>query len=267
MKPISYHLAHIETGRAPRSGRKTSKNPRATGSILGTIMDPEQKETGSSDTAGKTAGVFCLGGGLVLWLTLILIAGAGCESTPPASYNNNLVSVPLAPGDADYANNPLREGDVVNITFQYSTSYNTVQKIPLDGDLNLESVGVVKAAGKTPIELQKVLADLYRPEIKDDVVTVKLVSAVSSIYVSGAVFHPGKLDMERPLTALEAVMEAGGFDPNRAKLSDVSVVRIENGKQHTYHVNLARALRGKDENPFYLRPFDIVHVPSKTFNF
>ena len=69
------------------------------------------------------------------------------------------------------------------------------------------------------------------------------------------------------MTALEAVMEAGGFDPTRAKLSQASVLRIENGRQKAYHVNLERVLEGEEETPFYLRPFDIVHVPSKTFNF
>jgi protein involved in polysaccharide export with SLBB domain len=73
--------------------------------------------------------------------------------------------------------------------------------------------------------------------------------------------------MERPMTALEAVMEAGGFDPTRAKLAQASVLRIENGKQKAYHINLQKVLEGEEETPFYLRPFDIVHVPSKTFNF
>ena len=62
-------------------------------------------------------------------------------------------------------------------------------------------------------------------------------------------------------------MEAGGFDPNRAKLSEVTVVRIEGGRQKTFHLDLRRILRGHEEAPFYVKPFDIVHVPTKTFNF
>ena len=69
------------------------------------------------------------------------------------------------------------------------------------------------------------------------------------------------------MTVLEAIMEAGGFDPNRAKLSAVTVLRIEDGKQRSYKINLKRTLRGEIEEPFYLKPFDIVHVPTKTFNF
>jgi polysaccharide export outer membrane protein len=169
--------------------------------------------------------------------------------------------------DANSGTNALQEGDLISITFQYSTNFNATQKVPLDGLLNLETVGPVKAAGKTPEELQTELSRLYAPQTKGDVVTVKLLAGASGVYVSGAVFHPGRIPMERQMTVFEAVMEAGGFDPNRAKLAAVTVVRIEEGRQKTYHLDLKRILQGRDESPFYLKPFDIVHVPTKTFNF
>jgi len=133
--------------------------------------------------------------------------------------------------------------------------------------LNLEQVGQVQAAVKTPLELQSELARLYKPQTKEDSLTVKVMSAVASVYVGGAVNRPGKIPMERPMTPLEAIMEAGGFDPNRARLGDVTVLRLEGGSQKTFHLNLKRVMKGSDSSPFYLKPFDIVHVPSKTFNF
>lgn len=202
----------------------------------------------------------------LLSAVIVALMLAGCQTSPPASSAFPGASAP-DPGTADYSTNLLHEGDVISITFQYATNLNALQKITLDGLLNLESAGTVKAAGKTPLELQLELAKIYKLQPQEDSVTVKLISAVASVYVSGAVFRPGKVAMERPLTALEAVMEAGGFDPTRAKLSDASVLRIENGRQRAYHIDLERVLEGRDETPFYLRPFDIVHVPSKTFNF
>jgi len=68
-------------------------------------------------------------------------------------------------------------------------------------------------------------------------------------------------------TVLEGIMEGGGFDPNRAKLSGVTVIRLEGGRQRTYVIDVRKVLKGTDEAPFYLKPFDIVHVPLKTFNF
>src|SRR5579883_856093 len=163
--------------------------------------------------------------------------------------------------------NLLREGDLVSIAFENSTNFNATQKIPLDGILNLETVGPVKASGKTPQQLQAELGRLYGPQTRNDPITVMLIAAATAVYVSGAVSHPGRVPMDRPMTALEAVMEAGGFDAAHAKLSDVTVVRIADGRQKTFHVDLKRVLQGKDDSPFYLRPFDIVHVPMKTFNF
>lgn len=170
-------------------------------------------------------------------------------------------------GTAAYATNNLVEGDVISITFQYSTNFNAVQKIGLDGKLNLQGAGLVPAAGKTPLQLQNDLTSLYKGQVKDDPVTVKIVAAEAAVYVTGAVTRPGKIPLERPLTVLEAIMEAGGYDPYRADLSEVLVLRVEHGRQKTYRVNLKRVLAGRAETPFYLKPFDVVQVANKTFNF
>ena len=73
--------------------------------------------------------------------------------------------------------------------------------------------------------------------------------------------------MERPMTVMEALVEAGGYDPYRAKLSSVIVLRVEDGQQKTYKINVNRMLDGKEDSPFYLKPFDVLQVPTKTFNF
>lgn len=190
---------------------------------------------------------------------------AGCQSTVPES-------APAAPPVFnDVATlgqtNLLQEGDTLEISFQYSTNFSTVQKISADGSLNLQAVGRVRAAGKTPLELQADLLKLYAPLVREDDITVKVISAAAVIYVSGSVIRPGKIALERSMTVVEAIMEAGGFDPNRARLSDVIVLRLESGRETVHHVNVKRILRRGDDSPFYLRPFDIVHVPTKTFSF
>jgi polysaccharide export outer membrane protein len=198
----------------------------------------------------------------------------GCQSSSsqkfaalPGERHDPGPSVSAYTSNSLYTTDALTEGDVVGITFQYSTNYNTVQKVALDGTLNLDTVGLVKAAGKTPLQLQDELAKLYKAQVKDDVITVKVITPASSIYISGAVVRPGKVPLDRPMTVLEGIMEAGGFDPNRAKLSSITVARLENGRQRIYHINVQKILEGADPNPFYLKPFDIINVPLKTFNF
>jgi polysaccharide biosynthesis/export protein len=133
--------------------------------------------------------------------------------------------------------------------------------------LNLDVAGQIKAVNKTVLQLQGELTTLYQSQAKDDPITVKIVAPEAAVYVAGEVSRPGKIPMERPMTAIEAIMEAGGFDPLQANLSGVSVLRVENGRQHTYRLNLKRVLDGKDDTVFYLRPFDVVRVPAKVFNY
>jgi polysaccharide export outer membrane protein len=205
----------------------------------------------------------------VVWFCLLAaflscVAGSGCKSAP----ENGAHARAFATFDGTgYPTNRLKEGDVVSIAFQYSTNFNATQKIALDGTMNLEGAGMVRAAGLTSIELQKELEKLYKSQTKDDPITIKVVMNVAAVYVSGAVLHPGKISMERPLTVVEAVMEAGGLDPYRAKASGVSVLRIENGRQVSYRLDLNKMIEGKSDVPFYLQPYDVVQVPTKTFNF
>jgi len=77
--------------------------------------------------------------------------------------------------------------------------------------------------------------------------------------------HPGKLMVDRPMLALEAIMEAGGFDAAKANLRKVGVLRQEEGKLRHFTVNLKRVLDGTSKQLFYLRPSDIVYVPEKAF--
>jgi len=195
---------------------------------------------------------------------LVALAVAGCRSYSPSAFTPVQVRDALS---IFYSTNLVQEGDVLAITFQYMTNFNSTQKVPLDGRISLDRVGQVKAAGSTVAGLEAKILSLYEPYVKQDYVTVRILSAATSVYITGAVVRPGKVPMEHPLTAMEGIMEAGGFDPFRANMSRVIVLRLESGEQRTYRLNLKRVLRGQDENPFYLKPFDIVHVPAKTFNF
>lgn len=205
-------------------------------------------------------------------LAVVMFFLVGCQSPAP-TYSSNLPGVPpvppspTGPGAANYATNVLAEGDVVGITFQFSTNYNTTQKIGIDGTVTLESAGPVKAAGKTPEVLQNDVAQAYGPKVKGDVVTVKLLSPAATVYVCGAVVRPGKVPLDHPMTVLEAVIEAGGFDQYRAQLSATTVLRIKDGREVSYPVNLKHVLQGNDPTPFYLEPSDIIYVPARVFNF
>jgi len=161
----------------------------------------------------------------------------------------------------------LQAGDGVSIRFGYSTNYDTVQKIALDGMLNLPEVGEVLAAGKTQPELQTELKTLFEPFVKDDKVTVTVIAPTAVVYVLGAVLSPGRLPLDHPMTLLEVVAAVGGFDGRRAQLSAVAVFRVVDGKQERFTFDLNQVMTGKQNTMFMVKPFDIVYVPPRKFNF
>jgi len=157
----------------------------------------------------------------------------------------------------------LREGDVVKITFPSSANLDTTQQIRRDGKISLPLVGEVQAAGETPNELQQKLIKLYAPQISSQELTVTVESSSFQVFVTGCVIHPGKVSSDRPLTALEAIMNAGGSDYAKANLKAVRVIRREKGMSESYILNLKLVMQGKDNHPFFLKPDDIVFVPEK----
>ena len=124
-------------------------------------------------------------------------------------------------------------------------------------------VGEVRAVGKAPAELEKDLMDLYSTQLVSKEVVVEVQSSLFPVYVTGSVLHPGKIMSDHPITALEAVMEAGGFDSAKANMKKVQVTRQKGGGTRIYVLNLKQVMDGRGGESFYLKPSDIVYVPEK----
>jgi polysaccharide export outer membrane protein len=173
-------------------------------------------------------------------------------------------SMPATAGDKSHsASVILREGDVLKITFPGSPNLDVTQQIRRDGKITMSLVGEVDASGQTPDALQKKLIELYAPQISSKEVNVAVQSSSFPVFVNGSVIHPGEILSDHPLTALEAIMKAGGFNYTAANLKAVKVIRTENGLHKNYVVNLKEVLDGKSDKSFYLQPGDIVFVPER----
>lgn len=158
----------------------------------------------------------------------------------------------------------LREGDVLRVSFPGAPNLNTAaQPIRRDGRISLPIIGDFKAVGLTPAEMEKELLKLYANDLQTKEVTVTVESSALPVYVSGAVLRPGKILADHPLTALEAIMEAGGFDPNKANMKKVKVLRRESSKTQTFTLNLKRVIDGKENDQFKLKPADMILVPER----
>jgi polysaccharide biosynthesis/export protein len=184
-----------------------------------------------------------------------LLFFAGCQGGPKNS-------APLVGRTPNY----LNPGDEIKISFPAAPELNQTQKVGTDGSLSLPLIGEVHAAGKSPGELQRELATLYKPQLQDNEVVVTLETRALPVVVSGAVQKPGKIIFERPATVLEAIMEAGGFTPE-ADLKKVSLIRISKGEHYTQIFDMRAVLKGVPTRAVYISGGDVIYVPEKLLLF
>lgn len=188
---------------------------------------------------------------------LSLATVAAAQSAPAGSPESIAQGIPSAESVT------IREGDVVRVTFPGAHELDTTQPVRRDGRITLPLIGEVKATGLAPAEFEKLLAGLYAPQLVSKEVNVTLVTSTFVVFVTGAVRQPGKIQSDRPITALEAIMEAGGFDFAKANTKAVVIVRREDSRMKRFTINLKQVLEGEQSEPFFLKPSDIVYVPEK----
>lgn len=186
----------------------------------------------------------------LLWLGLV----SGCQTAPSTTATD---TVP-------YLEVRINEGDMLKIQFPGAPGLDMLNhQVRRDGRITLSLGGEITAAGMTPRELEREILRVHGTNLTVQQVIVTMTSPGYPVFVSGAVLRPGKLTVDRPITVLQAVMEAGGPDNAKADLKKAKVIRQIDGKTMNYPVNIKAMIEGKQPQPFYLKPGDIVVVPEK----
>jgi polysaccharide biosynthesis/export protein len=189
-----------------------------------------------------------------------VVAGTGCRSSKISQYDSltqgSAFAGPVAPRPDNLV---LREGDIIKISFPGSPNMNTSQQIRRDGKISLQLLGEKTVAGMTTSQLEAKLAEWYEKQLLTKEVTVVLESSAFFVYVTGSVGKPGRVSSDRPLTVLEAVIDAG-VDYSKANLKAVTVIRREGSHQEYHTLNLKKVLQGQATEQFYLKPSDIIFV-------
>jgi polysaccharide export outer membrane protein len=137
----------------------------------------------------------------VLPLVALFFAGCASNDAPP-------------PGpDPETQVAHFHVGDTVTVVFTGLPNDDLLpheEPIKEDGTITLDSIGPVKAAGKTAGELQNDIHDLYVPKYYTHLnVTVKTGDRV--FYVTGEVKNPGRQIYSGQMTVTKAITSAGDF--------------------------------------------------------
>lgn len=212
-----------------------------------------QKALSPRNISGRSA--------LLLSVIVATALATGCQSTAPVSTDQRIenASNGAKPPEALV----LHEGDDLKISFPGAPNLDTTQHVRPDGRITMPLGGELVAAGLTPADLEKKILELYSSQLVSKEVSVTVLSSSFTVFVTGAVLHPGKIVSDHPMSALEAVMEAGGFDNTKADMQAVRIIRNQDGGTKSFTLNLKLALEGGQSEPFYLKRSDIVYVPEK----
>ena len=157
----------------------------------------------------------------------------------------------------------LQAGDQLQINFPGVPEMNTQLQVRRDGVVSMPIIGEVMAAGKTPRELEKELAELYQDQLVSNEVRVVVLESHFTYYLEGEVRSPGIITSFRQLSVLEAIIAAGGINKNTGKLNSVIVLRRNGDAYERYDLDLKAVLDGKIGKAFILDSYDVVSVPQR----
>jgi polysaccharide biosynthesis/export protein len=132
-----------------------------------------------------------------------------------------------------------------------------------DGRISLPLAGEIQAAGRTPLALEREIAEKLKSFISEPEVTVMVQQINSQKFnILGQVTKPGAYSLTNSATVLDAIALAGGFR-DFAKKKSVYVLRQNaDGTQTRIPFNYKEVLKG--ENPaqnIKLQPRDTIVVP------
>jgi polysaccharide export outer membrane protein len=162
--------------------------------------------------------------------------------------------------DTRYTLNP---GDVLDIQYRYTPEFNQTVTVQPDGFVSLQIGGDVKVAGRDLSQVRTLILAQVRTRLESPEITVILKEFQKPyVVVAGEVVQPGRLDMREKLTAIQAVLLAGGFKDS-AKSSQILVFRKLNADTaEVRSLNFKSLTRTSDlENDLTLQPGDMIMVP------
>lgn len=159
-------------------------------------------------------------------------------------------------------------GDVIEVRHRNTPELDAIVTVRPDGGIQVPLAGEMEAAGRLPTELEELIEERCRAEVrKPDVAVIVTEYAGRTALVGGEVNEPGPVLLNRPTTLLEALMAAGGFLPTAATRTVVLLRRYEasdiGGEEwRSYVVDASKILGGDpDAHNLRLQPTDVVFVP------
>ncbi len=179
----------------------------------------------------------------------------------------------VAPSGEPEGSYRLGPGDGIDVTVWEMPELSRALVIRPDGFISFPLINEIRAAGRTPSQLEATIQEALSEHLIDPEVNVVVTSVGSkSYYVFGAVASPGVYPHFRQTTLLQGIITAGGF-PSVARagqpvphgdLSRIRIIRTHDNGREIITKNL-KGLKDREviNEDIPLQPEDIVYVPQE----
>ncbi len=220
--------------------------------------------TGNRPVSGRTA-KFAIAV-MFLFVSSRFFAQGGSETkaqpaASPAPQSTQNVEAPATKAHDDSF--VIGNDDVLAINVWKEPDVSRAIPVRSDGKISLPLVGEVQATGRTPLNLEKEIAERLKNYISEPEVTV-IVQQINSqkFNILGMVNRPGSYLISNSSTVLDAIAIAGGFR-DFAKQKSIYILRQNaDGTQTKLPFNYKEVVKG--QNPAQnvkLQPRDTIVIP------
>lgn len=198
--------------------------------------------------------------GAALWLAAVCAGTAAFAQTPAApSPASPAVTPPAAPALGDTIARPtgtLRSGDLLKVRVYRDSELSGEYLIDARGDVQIPGLGVIRAAGLDPTQVQDRLVEALRSRgFRSPEIAVQPLIRVS---VLGQVRAPGLYPVDPGVSIIQLLTLAGG-PTDQANLRRAQVVR----DNRAFTVDLQSALGGSAAGRVALYSNDVVYIPQR----
>jgi polysaccharide export outer membrane protein len=157
----------------------------------------------------------------------------------------------------------LHQGDTVLVSVWGEDALKQQVVVLPDSSITLPLAGRVEVGGLSTPEVEQLIAEKLKKYLKDPVVTVVIAGLDGNrAYVTGKVLKPGPFIISGPITVLQAISIANGFD-KFANEGGIKVIRTKpDGRQDVLPVHYSDIVSGKDMSTnIQLMAGDTIVVP------
>ncbi len=142
--------------------------------------------------------------------------------------------------------NPYKIGpsDLLDIQVWNEPDVSKQVRVLIDGTIVLPLVGQINAAGLTPSQLSESLKKKLAEYIAEPEVTVMVLEGKYNRYfIVGQIQNPGEYYIDYPISILQAIARAGGFQ-EWAKKSKIFVIRQTKSGEERIEFNYDEFVKG-----------------------